>query len=95
MPELSLSSVVGLRVELLHTEVGGETLVLSLDTERYYGLDSMGTAIWRLLQEPRPVHEIRDRLLEAYEVDPGRCDRELLAFLSDLLDEEIIWVGDA
>jgi hypothetical protein len=60
----------------------------------YYGLDAVGARIWSLIQEPRTVNEIRDILLEEYEVEPERCERDLLALLQKLADEGLIEVKD-
>jgi hypothetical protein len=31
-------------------EIGGEAVILNLKTERYIGLDDMGTRIWKFLE---------------------------------------------
>jgi hypothetical protein len=52
----------------------------------------VGARIWSLIQEPRTVNEIRNILLEEYEVEPERCERDLLVLLQRLADEGIIEV---
>ena len=66
--------------------------ILDLKAGVYYGLDAVGARIWSLIQEPRTVNEIRDILLEEYEVEPERCERDLLELLQRLADEGIIEV---
>ena len=36
--------------EVLSQEVNGETLLLDLEGESYFGLNEVGTRIWQLLQ---------------------------------------------
>jgi hypothetical protein len=74
----------------ISSQLGDETVILDLEDGVYYGLDPVGTSIWRLLQEPRPIAEIRDRIVEEYDVDPERCERELLALLRDLAERRLI-----
>lgn len=74
------------------SDLGGEVAILDLKAGVYYGLDAVGARIWSLIQEPRTVNEIRDILLEEYEVEPERCERDLLALLQRLADEGIIEV---
>jgi hypothetical protein len=76
------------------SEVGEETVILHLVDGVYYGLDPVGTSIWRLLQEPRAVAEIRDRIVEEYDVAPDRCERDLVALLRDLSQRRLITVRE-
>jgi hypothetical protein len=87
------SSVVASR-EQVSSDLGGEIAILDLKGGTYYGLDAVGARIWSLVQEPRTVEEIRDVLVSEYEVEPDRCERDLLALLQRLADEGIVEVGD-
>jgi hypothetical protein len=85
------STVVAAK-DQVSSDLGGEVAILDLKAGVYYGLDAVGARIWSLIQEPRTVNEIRDILLEEYEVEPERCERDLLALLQRLADEGIIEV---
>jgi hypothetical protein len=74
------------------SDLGGEMAILDLKAGVYYGLDAVGARIWSLIQEPRTVNEIRDILLEEYEVEPEHCERDLLALLRRLADEGLVEV---
>ena len=74
------------------SDLGGEVAILDLKAGVYYGLDAVGGRIWSLIQEPRTVNEIRDILLEEYEVEPEHCERDLLALLRRLADEGLVEV---
>jgi hypothetical protein len=65
-------------------QLGEETMILQFEDGIYYGLDAVGTSIWGLLQQPHTVGEIRDRLCQLYDVEPERCERELLVLLCQL-----------
>lgn len=74
------------------SDLGGETVILNLRTGIYHGLDAIGTAIWNLLQNSTTVDHILNTLLQEYDVEPERCERELLALLQKLADAELIEV---
>jgi hypothetical protein len=58
-----------------------ESVLLNLKTERYFGLDSVGTRMWQLLTSAPTIDAAYLQLLEEFDVQP-----ELLrANLSDLL----------
>ena len=85
------STVVAAK-DQVSSDLGGEVAILDLKAGVYYGLDTVGARIWSLIQEPRTVNEIRDILLEEYEVEPERCERDLLVLLQRLADERLIEV---
>lgn len=47
-----------------------------------------------LVQNPITVKEVRDALLEEYDVEPDRCERGLLALLHRLANERLVEVKD-
>jgi hypothetical protein len=85
------STVVAAK-DQVSSDLGGEVAILDLKAGVYYGLDAVGARIWSLIQEPRTVNEIRNILLEEYEVEPERCERDLLVLLQRLADEGIVEV---
>jgi hypothetical protein len=91
---MSLTATVVATVDQVSTVLSDETVILHLGDGRYYGLDSVGTSIWRLLQVPRTVAEIRDRIVEEYDVDAERCARDLDALLRDLAERRLIQVSE-
>lgn len=92
---LARSSVVTAAKELIWSDLGDEAAILHLASGIYYGLNETGARIWALLQEPRPVHEIRDALVNEYDLDPDRCERDLCALLDALAAAALIEIRDA
>lgn len=71
--------------EALSQAVAGETVLLDLRSEKYFGLNVVGTRVWDLLQETDDVQAIRDRLLAEYEVAEAQLDADLDDLLGRLL----------
>ena len=65
-------------------DMAGEAIVLNLKSGVYFGMDEVGALIWSLLEKPRTIGEIRDAILEEYDVDSDSCDRDLMSFLDSL-----------
>ena len=74
------------------SNMDGETVILSLASGVYYGLDTVGSRIWGLIQKPQRVTAVRDTLLAEYEVIPEQCERELLALLNRLIENGLVEV---
>ena len=70
----------------------GEVVILNLKDGVYYGLNTIGGQIWQLIQEPKTASQIRDILLEEYDVTPEQCTVELLTLLNEMEAKGLIEV---
>ncbi len=92
---IGLNSIIKRAEDLVSCDLDGETALLSVAHGKYYGLDPIGSRIWVLLAEARPVADLCALLLEEFEVEPGQCQRDVLAFLDRLAQDNLIKVVDA
>jgi hypothetical protein len=76
--------------DVLFQEVSGETVLLDLESEQYFGLDAVGTRIWSLLKEGRAVREMVETLLAEYEVEREQLAGDVRELLAALLDAGLI-----
>ncbi|MBD2605340.1 PqqD family protein [Scytonema hofmannii FACHB-248] len=88
--KISESSIVEANQEQISSDLGGEAVILNLKTGVYHGLNEVGALIWNLIQEPKAVRDIKQMLLQEYEVEDQQCDRDLRALLEDLLAAGLI-----
>jgi Coenzyme PQQ synthesis protein D (PqqD) len=86
------NSIIVAAKEQISSDLGGETVILDLKSGMYYGLNQVGASIWNMVQAPKTVKEIRDRLLAEYNVDEQQCDRDLFKILEDLAAKRLIEV---
>jgi Coenzyme PQQ synthesis protein D (PqqD) len=91
---LAVNWIIVATTEQISCELDGEAAILSFKDGVYYGLDEVGASVWNLIQQPRKVSEIRGALVDQYEVDAPRCERDLIALLSELLDCGLIEIGN-
>lgn len=92
---LSTDSTVVVDGDHLTTELEDELVILDGETDTYYGLNEVGRRIWERLEEPRSVVELRDAIVEEYDVGPQQCERDLLAVLEDLRETGLVSVVDS
>ena len=90
-----MSSSVVASKDQVSSDLGSEVAILHLQAGAYYGLDAVGSRVWSLIQEPRTLRELHGILVSEYEVDPVRCERDLIALLRGLADEGLVevWNG--
>jgi len=76
--------------EVMAQEINGETVLLDLASEQYFGLDVLGTRIWRLLEQEFPLNAIIEQLLPEFEVDREQFVSDVNRFVSELLEAGLI-----
>ena len=72
------------------SRVDGDVLMMSIQTGAYYGLDSVGSRIWELIEKPIEVSTLCSRLVEEYAVEPDVCEEHVLALLEQLAAEDLV-----
>jgi hypothetical protein len=70
--------------QVLTNVMGGESVLLNLDSEGYYGLDEVGTRMWQVLIQSESIEHAFVSLLEEYDVDPERLRADLGDLVSRL-----------
>ncbi len=92
MIPLTLTSRVTAATDLLASDLAGDMVLLNLADGVYYGLDTVGAHIWRLLERPRTVGAVVDDVVAQYHVDRARCENDVLTFLGDLRTRGLVVV---
>ena len=70
-------------------EVQGEAVVLSVGTGIYFGLDEVGTQMWRSLTTHGSVSEAELELAEVHAVGPERLHAGLKQFVEELVARKL------
>ena len=87
---MNLNQSITLSTDALHQDVAGETVILDLASETYFGLDEVGTRVWQLLGETTTLQSVFEQLLLEYEVDAEQLESDLEALLNSLHDAGLI-----
>jgi len=81
---LNLNQTIILSPEVISQEVSGETVLLDLESENYFGLDEVGTRIWQLIKETNDLQAIYQPLLAEYDVSEERLQQDLDTLLAEI-----------
>lgn len=79
-----------IRAELPSTELHGETVLLSLQQQSYFGLRATSRRIWQMLEQPCTLQQILEGLLVEYAVEPQQCEADVAAFMQRLWEAHLI-----
>lgn len=89
---LSLSSTVKVSDGIVHRDLQGELVLLSLNSGHYFGLDALGTRIWHLLGEGQSLEGVIRILVQDYDVTEAQCRQDLLSLIAEMRDKGLIEV---
>ena len=92
--KLSGQSRVVASQDQVSCDLSVEAAIFNLKSGVYFGLNTVGASIWKLIQEPRTIKEIRDVLVDEYDVEPKRCEKDILELLQELSTQGLIEIVD-
>jgi hypothetical protein len=72
--------------EPIFTTLDDEIVMLSTRAQAYFGLGTVGSEIWNMIEQPRRIDEICDALMEEFEIDGETCRRDVLEFVNDMIE---------
>ena len=72
-----------------------ESVLLNLETERYFGLDETGTRMWQLTTDSPSIDAAYEKLLAEFDVEPELLRSNLLELLNRLVDNGLLKVFPA
>ncbi len=91
MTSIAPTTAVRASPQQVSCNVADEAVLLSMRDGEYYGLNEVAACIWKHIQEPRTVLEVRNALLAEYdEIDAGECELAIVAFLTEMISLELV-----
>ena len=88
--ELTNRLVVPTHVLIRHLD--GESVLLNLESERYFGLDATGTRMWDLVTTQPSIDAALGKLLEEFDAEPESLRNHLSQLLSGLVENGLLQV---
>lgn len=76
--------------ELMEANLGDELVALDPSKGNCFGFNGVATSVWRRLAEPTTFDQLRDALLDEYDVTRDECTPELHALLEDLVAKGLV-----
>ena len=75
-------------------DIGSQMAILNLKSGIYYGLDSVGSRIWEMVQTPRQLGEVEAALLAEYDVRPEQLEPDVRGLCKKLFKAGLIEIRD-
>jgi hypothetical protein len=76
--------------DVVFRDLEGEAVILDLASGTYFGLNEVGTRIWRLVDEGRDASQIVDIMASEYQADRATIVRDVERLLDDLRTRRLI-----
>jgi len=90
MAELNLNDRVVVPDGVIARELDGETVLLNLDTGIYFGLDTVGTGIWRAIRANGSLQDALAAVEGDYDVERDVLRADLLDLVSRMLAKGLL-----
>jgi hypothetical protein len=75
---------------LLEANLGDELVALDPGKGNCFGFNAVATWVWHRLEQPASFEQLRDGLLDEYEVSDEQCTHELRELLDDLTAKGLV-----
>lgn len=77
---------------VLVRQLDGESVLLNLETEKYFGLDATGTRMWELVTSLPSIEAACGILTDEFEVEPELLRNNLAELLGQLVDNGLLQI---
>lgn len=92
---VTMGSVVRVPQSTAAREIDTETVLLNLETGIYFGIDEVGTCIWRVIAAGGTLADAGRAILDEYDVEQAQVESDLVRFVQDLADRMLVVIEPA
>jgi hypothetical protein len=89
---ISFSDRVRVPDEVLISNLQEESVVLNLNSERYFGLDDVGTRMLNVLNNSDSIEAAYESLAEEYQVDRQVLRQDLTSLIESLVQQGLVTI---
>ena len=90
MPAIFDATVISRSPSVLTAEVDGEIVMMSIEQGRYFGLDDIGSDIWKRIESPCSFAALIDRLIADYDADRATIAADVQALLGRMAAQDVV-----
>jgi hypothetical protein len=94
MDKSSFFEVVKLSPNVLIQEIDGESVLLNMASEKYFGLDEVGTLFVNCLGESGRVNDAMRVLLDEFNVEETVLRNDIASLVAAMHEQGLVEVGD-
>lgn len=89
---ISFSDRVRVPDGVLISNLQEESVILNLDSERYFGLDNVGTRMLSALTNSDSIEAAYESLAQEYDIDPQVLREDLIGLVENLLQQGLVTI---
>ena len=89
---ISFSDRVTVPNEILISNLQDESVILNLNSERYFGLDNVGTRMLSVLSNSDSIEAAYESLAQEYDVDRQVLRDDLIVLVENLLQQGLVTI---
>jgi hypothetical protein len=78
----------------LACNLAGEVVILNLENGVYYGMNPDGSRVWNLVQESTTFADVREALLEEFDVEASSLEKDLRTVLEQLFEHGLVTITE-
>ncbi|HUE89812.1 MAG TPA: PqqD family protein [Vicinamibacterales bacterium] len=90
MRSVSLDNTFTLGKDTVFRDLDGEAVILELSSGTYFGMNSVGTRIWQLIERHGRLDAVLDELCQEYDAGRDELQRDLLELVARLADAHLV-----
>jgi hypothetical protein len=87
---ISFDDQIAVKPDTLVNVISGESVLLNLSSDSYFGLDQVGTDMWRHLTAEPSIQGAYEKLRDEYEVDAETLRADLATFVEKLVENKLV-----
>jgi hypothetical protein len=84
------ATVISRSPSVLTAEVDGEIVMMSIEQGRYFGLDDIGSDIWKRIEPPCSFAALIDGLTSDYEADRAAIAADVHKLLGEMVEQDVV-----
>ena len=76
--------------EIIQSKIGEEVVMLDMESGFYFGLNSVASVIWKMMEQEISFDLMVDQLMETFSVERSLCESDTKELIDQLLEKKII-----
>lgn len=78
------------KMGIMTADMNGATVMLDIETGKYFNLGEVGGRIWELLEAPMSMETLVEKLMQEYDVTKEQCMKDVEPFLAKMLERGLV-----
>jgi len=87
---MNLNTRLEVSSSVVTREIGGEMVLMDLESGTYFGLDAIGGRAWQAFEDGQSIEELCAQIEPDFEVAPEQLREDMLALARMLLENKLV-----